>query len=81
MGGDGDGEGWVIQLLSGREGATERGRVDAGRLVAMVVMVLDEYTDDDLVGERLTLASGPCLIGACSMGKDWMSVRGMRETG
>lgn len=46
-----------------------------------MLMVLDEYTDDDLVGERLTLASGACLIGACTMGKDWISVWGMRETG
>lgn len=37
--GDGDGEGCVIQLLSG---AVDRGRIDAGRLVAIVVMVLVE---------------------------------------
>ena len=31
----------------------DRGRVEAGRLVAMVVMVLVEYIEEHLVGERL----------------------------
>lgn len=43
LGGDEDGEeveeGYVIQLSSGSDGAVDRGRVDAGRLVAIVVMV------------------------------------------
>ena len=50
--GDGDGEGCVIQLSSGSDGAVDRGRVDAGRLVPIVVMVLVEYIEEDLVGER-----------------------------
>lgn len=46
LGGDEDGEeeaeGYVIQLSSGSDGAVDRGRVDAGRLVAIVVKVLVE---------------------------------------
>lgn len=58
LGGDGEGEGCVIQLLSGRDGTVERGRIEAGRLVAMVLMVLLEYIDEDLVGEWATSAVG-----------------------
>ena len=53
--GEGDGDGCVIQLSSGSDGAVDRGRVDGGRLVAIVVMVLVEYIEEDLVGERFTV--------------------------
>ena len=54
--GEGDGEGCVIQLSSGSDGAVDRGRVDAGRLVPIVVIVLMEYIEEDLVGERFTFS-------------------------
>ena len=53
--GEGDGEGCVIQLSSGSDGAVDRGRADAGRLAPIVVMVLVEYIEEDLVGERFTV--------------------------
>lgn len=42
LGGDDEGEGCVIQLLSGRDGTVERERIEAGRLVAMGAIVLVE---------------------------------------
>ena len=43
-------------MLSGREWTVERGRVEVGRSVAMVVMVLVEYIED-FVGERLMFSA------------------------
>lgn len=54
--GEGDVEGWVIQLLSITEGTVDCGRVDGGRLFARVVMVLEEQTEGDLVGDRFMVA-------------------------
>ena len=45
--GEGEGEGCVIQLLSGSDGAVDRGRVDIGQFVAIVLMVLVEYIEED----------------------------------
>lgn len=88
LGGDGegepDGEGCVIQLLSGSEGIVERGRID----VAIVEIVLEEYIEEDFVGERVMAGSDGCLVvagvgesclmGACSRGTAWNRVREAR---
>ena len=67
--GEGEGEGCVIQLLSDNVGAVERGLVDGGRVVVVVVVVPEEYIDEDFVGERCS--SDGVVFGGCIWFRSW----------
>lgn len=53
----------------------DRGRAEPGLFVAIVVMVLVEYIEDDLVGERLIFAAEFSFSEDCSRDMSGKSVR------
>lgn len=53
----------------------DRGRAEPGLFVALVVMVLVEYIEDDLVGERLIFAAEFSFSEDCSRDMSGKSVR------